>query len=807
MNEKNKRTLVLLDAHAIIHRAYHALPEFISSKGEPTGALYGIVSMLLKIIKDLSPDYIVAAYDLPGPTFRHVAYEGYKASRPKADPALVAQIIRSKDIFKAMNIPIYEAPGFEADDVIGTVVEQLKKEKEISVIIASGDMDTLQLVDNEKVRVYTLKKGINDTIIYDEKAVVARFGFSPKQIPDYKGLRGDPSDNIVGISGIGEKTATILIKEFGTIEALYKTLKKDEKKIKDAGVSPRIVELLKEGEEEALFSKTLAEIRLDAPIKFLIPKNFWKESVDIERGEALLREFEFKSLNERMRAIFGLVPKEKMSVDKEEGKVYQHSHILQNVRMLDEAGEEALTRAQISLWLIDSEKTNPTLEDIFSHTQGKDINKAIRTLEEEIKNKKLDRVLNNIELPLVAIIKKAELRGVLVDASHFKKLSVEYHKKLSALEKKIWAAAGEEFNINSPKQMGVILFDKMRLSAGSGTRMKKTEGGARSTRISELEKIKGAHPIIEEILRHRELQKLLSNYIDAIPPLLDEKNRLHSHFIQTGTTTGRFASANPNLQNIPIKSELGRAVRDGFLAEKGYKLLSFDYSQIELRVAAMLSGDPYLTKVFKEGKDVHASVASRVFHVEEDEVTPEMRRKAKVINFGIVYGMGVSALKETLGGTRAEAQDFYDSYMREFKRIAEYMEEVKMFARKNGYTETLFGRRRQFPGIKSSIPYIRAMAERMATNAPLQGTAADIIKIAIKLADDDLKKEGLHSKVHLLLQIHDELVYEVEDGVVERAEKLIKSAMEGVLGRSFLKNKSPVPLVVNASSGGNWGEV
>ncbi|OGZ04250.1 MAG: hypothetical protein A2648_00405 [Candidatus Lloydbacteria bacterium RIFCSPHIGHO2_01_FULL_41_20] len=789
------KTLILLDAHAIIHRAYHALPEFTSSKGEPTGALYGIVAMLLKIIKDLSPDYIIAAYDLPEPTFRHVAYEGYKATRKKSDEALVAQIIRSKDIFNAFNIPIYEAPGFEADDVIGTIVEQLKKEKNTDVIIASGDMDTLQLVDKKKVRVYTLKKGINDTIIYDEDAVMERFGFLPKQIPDYKGLRGDPSDNIIGISGIGEKTATILIKSFGTIEGLYKTLKKNEEEIKNVGVTPRIIELLKEGEEEALFSKTLAEIRADAPIKFSTPKKLFNESIDTEQIEKLLRELDFKSLSNRVRSTFGLQVEEKKDEDSSDGK--------EDLKI----DEESLIKAQTSLWLIDSEKTNPTLEDILTFTQEKSFEKAVKILEEELKKKNLEKVLNNIELPIVPIIKEAQSRGILVDAPYFGKLSLEYHKKLSALEKKIWGYAGGEFNINSPKQLGVILFDKLQLLAEKGTKMKKTESGARSTRVSELEKIKSMHPIVGEILHHRELQKLLSTYIDAIPPLLDKKNRLHSHFIQTGTTTGRFSSANPNLQNIPIKSELGRAIRNGFLAEKGHKLLSFDYSQIELRVAAMLSFDPYLTKVFKEGKDVHSAVASRVFHVEEDEITPEMRRKAKVINFGIVYGMGVSALKETLGGTRAEAQDFYDSYMKEFKRIAEYMEEVKIFARKNGYTETMFGRRRQFPGIKSHIPYIRAMAERMATNAPLQGTAADIIKIAIKLADDDLKKEGLQDKVHLLLQIHDELVYEVEDEAVGKTEKLIKNAMEGVLGRSFLKNKSSVPLVVNASSGVNWEEI
>ncbi|MEK7662239.1 MAG: DNA polymerase, partial [Patescibacteria group bacterium] len=634
----------------------------------------------------------------------------------------------------------------------------------------------------------TLKKGINDTIIYDEKAVENRFGFSPKLVPDYKGLRGDPSDNIVGVRGIGEKTAGILIKKFGTVENIYRELAKNPERFKKAGISERLINILKENEEEAEFSKTLAEIRKDAPIQFSLPKGLWREHVDAKALEELLREFEFKSLYERVKGALGVSGGETATAPVEIDK-------------------DVLTEASIALWLIDSEKTNPDIGDILAFTREGALPKAHAVLLEEIKKRKLERVLYDIELPIVPIIRAAEARGVLVDASHFKKLSGEYHKKLSKLEKKIWEEAGVEFNINSPKQMAEVLFDKMNLSADKGVRLKKTEGGARSTRVSELEKLKKSNPIVEEILSYRELQKILSTYVDAIPPLLDSSGRLHTTFIQSGTTTGRFASTNPNLQNIPAHGEFGLAVRDGFIAAPGHLLISLDYSQIELRVAAMLSGDKNLTQIFKEGKDVHSAVASRVFHVAQSEVTSEMRRQAKIINFGIVYGMGVTALQENLGGTRVEAQEFYDNYMKEFKDLADYIEEVKKFAGKNGYTETLFGRRRQFSAIRSSIPYVRAMAERMAGNAPLQGTAADIIKIAIKLADTDLREAGIHSKTHLLLQIHDELIYEVEEGVLGAAEAAIKSAMESVLSRSFIKEKIGVPLSVNVAAGSRWGEI
>ncbi len=404
------------------------------------------------------------------------------------------------------------------------------------------------------------------------------------------------------------------------------------------------------------------------------------------------------------------------------------------------------------------------------------------------------------------VVKQMETHGILIDKKYFKDLSVEYHKELDKLTAKIYKMAGSEFNINSPKQLGEVLFDKMGIKM-PGKPNKKNASGGFSTKFSVLEELEESNPIITEILAYRELQKLLSTYIDVIPDMAGEDGRLHAKFIQNGSTTGRFSSQDPNLQNLPIKSELGKRIRSGFVAAPGHKLCAFDYSQIELRVAAMLSGDKNMTGIFHERKDIHAGVASFVFGVPIDKVDSEMRRQAKVINFGIIYGMGVTALRKNLGGTRPEAQKFYDNYFHQFSGVRDYLEEVKKFAIKNTYTETLFGRRRYFPNINSRIPFLKNMAERTATNAPVQGTAADLIKLAIRYAEEDLEKAGLLSQVHLVLQIHDELVYEVEEKVRAEAEKIIKDAMEGVLLRSYLHYKTDIPLLVHSGCGNNFGEV
>lgn len=787
MPKTDKKRLVLLDAHAIIHRAYHALPDFTSSSGEPTGALFGVISMITKIMDELKPDYVVACYDLPGKTFRHDAYEAYKGGRAKTDDALVSQLIKSREVCEAFSIPIYDAPGYEADDMLGTIVEQVKKDKDVEVIIASGDMDTLQLVDKKKVQVYTLRKGIKDTIMYDEKAVIERFGFAPDLLPDYKGLRGDPSDNIPGIRGIGEKTASQIIQAFGSLESLYKVLKKNPEKLAEAKISARMIEKLTEGEEEALFSKTLAEIRHDAPITFVFPEKSWRETIDQKTVEAMLAKFEFRSLLARVRTLFN----------------WADSAVPVENRY--EPTDDEVKKIGIAVWLLNSEMTNPTLDDIYQYAGTKDFKKAEQKILAEIEDKKLGNVYREIELPIIPVIAQMEERGMLVDVKHFEKLSKEYHIKLDKLQQDIWKIAGEEFNINSPKQMSEVLFDRMMLSTKG---LKKTASGARSTRESELAKLAPENPIIEKILEYRQFQKMLSTYIDNIPKLLDEHNRVHTSLIQTGTTTGRFSSQNPNMQNIPVDDTFGRAIRMGFIASPGYQLVAFDYSQIELRVTALLSEEPNFVRVFQEGGDIHAAVAARVFGASEDKVTNDQRRAAKVINFGIIYGMGVNALRENLGGTREEAQKFYNAYFEQFPGLEAYLESIKTFAYKHGYTETLFGRRRYFPALKSPLPFIRASAERMAVNAPIQGTAtADIIKLALRHVDERIRKEGLETSVFPLLQVHDEIIYEVVEGREKEAVALIRDAMEHVFENSYLNYKSTVPIKVSHHIARRWGEM
>ncbi len=765
--------IVLIDAHAILHRAYHALPDFSSSQGEPTGGLYGLASMLMRIITDLKPDYLFACYDRAEPTFRKQVYEGYKSGRPKAEPELISQLIRSRDIFTAFQIPIYDQPGFEADDIIGTLVKKLAKSQNTQIIIASGDMDTLQLVENDRVVVFTLKKGLNDTIIYDEEAVRERYGFGPEFLTDYKGLRGDPSDNIIGVEGIGEKTATTLIQELGSIEDIYKKIKKNEQDLLAKGIKPRIIEKLKESEEEALFSKTLATIRLDVKVDFKLPTKTWTETFKTNEVEKLFNKLEFRTLIGRVKK---LVTDQDSTSD------------LPKVEPLIK-DEKELRELAIALWLIKSDLTSPNAEDIANYPAEKIL--------ADLKKSGLEKVYREIELPLIPILDQAQSRGIKIDKKLLKELSKDYHVKLAELEKKIYKLAESEFNINSPKQLGEILFTQLNLSIKG---LKKTAGGSQSTRESELVKLKDVHPIIVEILAYRELQKLLSTYIDSLPNLLDQEDILHPTLNQAGTTTGRMSSTNPNVQNIPTRDEQGVVIRNAFIARPGYVLAAFDYSQIELRVLAALSIDPDLVKIFKAGKDIHSSVASKVFGVKEKEVTKEMRRRAKVINFGIIYGMGINALRVNLNTTRDEAKKFQDNYFASFPTIKKYFDLVITEARQRGYTETLFGRRRYLPALRSPLPQIKAGAERMAMNAPLQGTAADIIKLAMIRADKDIKEAGLANEVFLLLQIHDELIYEIKTGFVDRARPIIKQAMEQVV-------KMPVPIEVSSAVGPHWGEL
>ncbi|MEI8223947.1 MAG: DNA polymerase [bacterium] len=789
------KKLVLLDAHALLHRAYHALPEFTNSQGVPTGGLYGYTSMIFRIATDLKPDYIVACYDLPQKTFRHEAYDAYKGHRAKTDTALVDQITSSRVLCEKLNIPIYDLAGFEADDMLGTIVEQMKQEKNLEIIIATGDMDSLQLVTGKKVRVFTLKKGMNDTVIYDEDAVNERYGFGPEFLTDYKGLRGDPSDNIIGVPGIGEKTATEIILKFGSIENVYSILHSDRNTLIKEGIKERIVGLLEEHEESALFSKTLATIRRDAPIHFALPEKTWKDGFEVEAAEVFLRDYEFKSLITRLKNIVGVTPQSSQGLGQLPLSEEQDSPLL-----------EVSQEMKIAMWLLNSENANATTEDVLHYTRTKNLIGAQQKLEEEIKESSLGFVYESIELPLIPILKKMQQHGVLVDKKYLLDLSQEFHEQLKKYEAKIYTHVGHEFNINSPKQLGEILFGEMNIQANiKGFKVKKTASGTYSTRESDLEKLVDVHPIIADIFEYRELQKLLSTYVDNIPEMLDDQSRLHPELLQMGAATGRFSCQNPNIQNIPIRGEQGKRLRNAFIAPSDSVLIAADYSQIELRSAAILSGDPILIETFKQNKDIHTSVASRVFHVDEAEVTGDMRRKAKVINFGILYGMGVTALQKNLGTDRKEAQAFYDEYFKQMTGLSQYIDYTIMTAKKKGYTETLFGRRRSFPGLQSKIPFVKAMAERAASNAPIQGTTADIIKLAMIELDKAITHQGVSDKIAMTMQIHDELVFEVKKDFIDQAEKLITETMEGVLELSPRPIENKVPITISVAHGSNWG--
>ncbi len=790
--KETQKRLVLLDAHAIIHRAYHALPDFTGPAGQPTGALYGLSSMLLKIVTDLRPDYIVACYDLPGPTVRHEAFAEYKGTRGKSDDALVTQLQSSRQVFEGFSIPIYERAGFEADDVLGTICKELAGDSGVEIIIASGDMDTMQLIEQGRVSVYTLKKGLNDTILYDEKAVIERYGFAPELIADYKGLRGDPSDNIKGIPGVGEKTATELIQKFGSVEDIYKTLKKNEAAFVEAGVKPRMIQLLKDHEEDALFSKSMAIIRTDAPIAFNLPKKEWKDEMKQERIFALFDEFGFRTLRQRVRLLTE-------QTDEEGEAAMQEMEEEETEKSVD---QEQLKEAKVMLWVLYSEFTNPDYDDVLGYTKTHTLNDAHQELTKRLSEiPTLNQLYEDIEKPLIPIVTEMSRCGVRIDRAVLEKLRSTYRAELESIEKNIFKMAGREFSVSSPKQLGEVLFDELELVVKG---QKKTAGGQRSTKETELEKIRDLHPIVDEVLKYRGLRKLLSTYIEAIPPLLDSEDRLHAEFLQTGAVTGRMASQNPGLQNIPIRTEQGRAIRNAFIPREGYTLVGLDYSQIELRIAAILSGDEKLCEIFRSGRDVHTEVASAVMGVDPANVDREMRRRAKIINFGILYGMGVNALKTQLGTSIGEAQQYLEDYFQTFSRLKEYLEETKGFARKNGYTETLFGRRRQFPEMKSPLPYVRAQAERMAINAPIQGTQSDVIKLAMVRIDTWLKENNAREDAHLILQVHDELVYEIRSENVQELADGIEHIMETVLTD---EQRNGVPILAEWKAGANWGSM
>ena len=869
------KKLILIDAHAVIHRAYHALPPLTSPAGEPMGAVYGFTAILLRILRELKPDFVAAAFDLPGPTFRHVAYERYKAQRPETPSDLSSQFIKVKEILAAFEIPVFEKEGYEADDLIGTMAKKMEKKKDLETIIVTGDMDTLQLV-RPKLKVYAMKKGISDTVIYDEKMVKERYGFGPEQLIDFKGLKGDPSDNIPGVKGVGEKTASELIKNFGSIEKIYKALKKGSAKI-----SLAVADKLRQGEEDAKFSKELARIKTDVPLEFSLADAERREGRNNSEISQTLLKFGFSSLLKRLdvesnktseaKKEQATLPatsiQKKLSIRKIEAendfKKFRSEFKDDKFGILLDKGRLILVRADKKVFHLSEgllsppevkiffgHKTHPFVYDAksLSHFLRKfDINlpeikfdlllaayltqpfsrdfsflsivarelgrpvvsdpeeefslffEIVKSLEAKLNEGKIKFVFEKIEMPLICILTDMEERGILLDRDFLKKLGTKVDGELADLTKEIYKLADEDFNINSSQQLSRVLFEKLKIPVLG---LRKTEkGGVISTGASELEKLKEEHPIIGEILGYRELTKLKTTYIDALPELVDLKTgRLHTTFNQTGTSTGRLSSSAPNLQNIPIMSEYGREVRKAFVADMGFELVSFDYSQIELRVAAHLADDSKMIEAFNKGLDIHKMTASEIYNIPLEKVTSELRRAAKTLNFGILYGMGSSALAESTGMSREEAKKFIEEYFHDFSGVKNYLQETKKFVEENGYVETLFGRRRYIPEIYSSNWQLKREAERMAINMPIQGTATgDIVKMAMIKIDEWVKKEKLEKEVRMLLQVHDELLFEIAEGFINKAAPKIKEIMESI---AVLK----VPLVAEVKAGVNWGQ-
>lgn len=753
MDSPTSKRFLLIDGNALVHRAFHALPPLNSPKGELVNAVYGFTSVLLKAIKEINPFYIICAFDLPEPTFRHLEYEEYKATRPKTPEELSKQFSGVKEIVKSFGIPIFEKTGFEADDILGTLCKMSKKQDTgVENIIITGDLDTFQLID-KNTKVYTLKKGVSDTVIYDEEGVKKRYdGLSPEQLKDFKGLVGDPSDNIPGIPGIGEKTAIILIKKFKTIENMCEQIVKPDFNLKNvlARGGEKLKEKLMEYKDQALFSRMLATIKTDVPLDFKLENCRWGD-YDREKIISLFNGFGFRSL-------IGRLP----SPENQKG---------------EEGGETITDANQVKK------------------------NNTIFLIEQNYKQGIFSKEIYDLEKQLIPVIEEMGRCGIKIDLDKFKIISKELNSKIKEYKSQILGLAGEKFNINSSQQISEILFKKLKILPEG---LKKTAGGVISTAAPQLKKLREKHPIVNLILKYRELAKLKNTYIDALPKLVDQKtSRLHTTFNQLGAETGRISSSRPNLQNIPIKGEWGEKIRELFIADKGWSFISADYSQIELRIAASIADDEKMIEAFKRGEDIHALTASQVYNIPINEVTSDMRRTAKALNFGVLYGMSVHGFTESAGVGAREAKKFINEYMGDFQGIAKYIETIKNEAKEKGYVQTLLGRKRYLPEIHSSNFRFRQAAERMAINMPIQGTAADIVKLAMVKIYDFLKRNKIDENkpnsrdCRLILQIHDELLIEARDDIIKEASEKIKEIMESVYP---LK----VPLEIKISAGKNW---
>jgi DNA polymerase I len=882
----SRKILFLIDGNSFCYRAFYAIRSLTNSKGQPTNAIYGFVTMLRKIVEDNSPDMLAVAFDMKGPTFRHKKFEDYKIHRKPMPDDLVSQMRYIKEAVRAYNIPMFELEGYEADDVLATLATKAQAH-DIDTFIVTGDKDALQLV-GPHIKVFSTHK---EGLVYDAAKVREAYGVPPERMVDIMGLMGDATDNIPGVPGIGEKTAVELLGEFGSLDNLYrnidkvkgearkKTLAENEKlaylskelAVLDAKVPVKInfKELELQKPDEGKLLELFKELEFKSFIKELTPRGELKSAYKLidnkTEFEKLLKdlkpqkEFAFDTettSEDPMRArlvgisfswdigkafyvpfnssldpesiLGGLKPALEDEKIKKIGQNIKYEYVVLANHGINLKGISFDT--MVASYLCNPSKLNHNLEDIsiefLSHRmttpieellgRGKtavtmdkveidkvcayccedsDVTLRLKSvIEKAIAQKDLRELFNKVEIPLIPVLGTMERNGVSIDREYLGKLSGEMEKKLDVLTKKIYRIAGEEFNINSPKQLSKILFEKLKLPV-----IKRTKTGI-STNEDVLTKLASKHELPKSLIEYRELAKLKSTYADSLPLLINpDTGKVHTSFNQTVTATGRLSSSDPNLQNIPIKTDEGKKIRRAFIASsKDSLLLSADYSQIELRVLAHLSGDRQLVKAFKEGRDIHTYTASLVFGIDEKDVSSEMRGMAKTVNFGIIYGMSPYGLSQSLVIEVDKAKEFIDSYFARYPDVKQYLDSLMEAARKDGYAVTMLDRRRYIPEINSPDMRLRQFAERTAVNTPIQGTAADIIKVAMISIEENLEKNGLASK--MILQVHDELVFDCPKKEIGEVYKIVKHGMEDVI-------RLKVPVDAHIEIGKNWLEI
>lgn len=812
--------LVIIDGKSVFYRGYYAMGNLARKDGTPTSGVYGFAVIAMEVVKKLAPTKVVVAWDKAHTSTkkRLEIYPEYKAGRVKPPEDFYAQIPLLVDLIKTLGWGFLECDEYEADDIIGTLAKQADEELgedgkcKWETYIVSSDLDMLQIVD-ENTKMYRLLKGFSELEELDVAAVEAKYGILKEQFLELKALKGDNSDNIPGVPGIGEKGAVKLLNEYKTLDGIYEHVNE----IKGATQKKLIA-----GRESAYMSYQLAEIRFDAPVKLAeVPEL----KVDKEKIIAELKKLEFFSLVRKYQAEFekndsaavgkahekvdGRINNEVVSEDSEESEKSEDSAnevpkdllILRDVKTEMHANEKVAEKILAGAQFWDVSQAEFLLDPLARKNETEQLGFSFEeNLVEEYKkeklefktNAKLEKIYMEFDLPLIPVLYKMEKTGIKIDPAHFAKLKKDFEQKVGEIEQKIFKAAGMEFNVNSPIQLAEVLFSKLQLPTKG---IKKTKKGF-STGIKELEKLNDEHEIIGLIMEYRESAKLLSTYILPLPLLADKEQSIHTTFTQNVTATGRLSSLNPNLQNIPVRTEVGKEIRKGFVARKGKIFVSADYAQFELRLAAALAGDEKLIEIFNSGVDVHTKTASEVFEVPMEQVTKNQRRAAKVINFGVMYGMSPKGLADAAGMSFYEAKEFIDDYFRVRSPIKNYLEEVLNQAKTLGYVETFFGRRRPTPDVKSANFVVRMAAERAAQNMPIQGTEADLMKRAMIQIDKKLP-EGAKQ----ILQIHDSIIVECDENMAEEISAMLVKTMEEVAP------ELPIKLVAEVTTGRNWGEL